>query len=100
MLSLGKSPRNRSRRAGSGSCRIVRRAPMPESAGMALHVDTDQLSAPPPVEAEPSDGRLRRSRSHRMLAGVAGGLAERYDVDVALVRVAFVAPGIIGVDVQ
>jgi phage shock protein PspC (stress-responsive transcriptional regulator) len=38
----------------------------------------------------PGDGSLRRSRSHRMLAGVAGGVAERFDVDVSLVRVAFV----------
>jgi phage shock protein PspC (stress-responsive transcriptional regulator) len=36
------------------------------------------------------DGRLRRSRSHRMLAGVAGGIAKRFDVDVSLIRVAFV----------
>ena len=38
----------------------------------------------------PDDAQLRRSRSHRMLAGVAGGIAERFDVDVSLVRVAFV----------
>ena len=34
--------------------------------------------------------RLYRSRRHRMIAGVCGGLAERYDWDVSLVRLAFV----------
>lgn len=34
--------------------------------------------------------RLYRSRRHRMLAGVCGGLAERYDWDVSLVRLVFV----------
>jgi phage shock protein C len=46
--------------------------------------------------------RLYRSRSERMLAGVAGGLAEYFGVDPTLVRLAFVllalpggAPGIL-----
>jgi phage shock protein PspC (stress-responsive transcriptional regulator) len=48
-------------------------------------------AVPPPPRQEPAnEHRLRRSRTRRMLGGVAGGLAERYDVDVALVRVAFV----------
>ncbi|MFI5226317.1 MAG: PspC domain-containing protein [Candidatus Limnocylindrales bacterium] len=34
--------------------------------------------------------RLYRSRSDRMIAGVAGGLAERFDLDPSLVRVAWV----------
>jgi phage shock protein C len=34
--------------------------------------------------------RLYRSRRHRMIAGVCGGLAERYDWDVSLVRLTFV----------
>jgi phage shock protein PspC (stress-responsive transcriptional regulator) len=54
----------------------------------------DEPPALPPPEHEPDapppPPRLRRSRSRRMLAGVAGGIAERYDVDVSLVRVAFV----------
>lgn len=32
------------------------------------------------------NGRLYRSGKNRMIAGVAGGLAEYFDVDVALVR--------------
>ena len=34
--------------------------------------------------------RLYRSRRHRMIAGVCGGLAERYDWDPAVVRLVFV----------
>jgi len=33
---------------------------------------------------------LHRRSSHRMVAGVAGGIADRFDVDVTIVRVAFV----------
>ena len=33
---------------------------------------------------------LRRSRDKRMLAGVLGGLAEYFDIDVTLTRVIFV----------
>jgi phage shock protein PspC (stress-responsive transcriptional regulator) len=35
------------------------------------------------------DDRLYRSRTDRMIAGVAGGLAERYDLDPSLVRIAW-----------
>jgi phage shock protein PspC (stress-responsive transcriptional regulator) len=34
--------------------------------------------------------RLYRSRRHRVIAGVCGGLAERYDWDPSLVRLVFV----------
>lgn len=56
---------------------------------MTIYDQPAPLTEPPPT-APHADGRLRRSRSRRILAGVAGGLAERYDVDVSLVRVAFV----------
>lgn len=39
---------------------------------------------------------LRRSAGDRLIAGVAGGLAEYLDVDVVLVRVALVALALIG----
>ena len=38
--------------------------------------------------------KLYRSPSQKMLAGVCGGLAEYFDVDVTLVRLAFAAIGI------
>ena len=34
--------------------------------------------------------RLYRSRRHRMVAGVCGGLAERYDWDPSVVRLVFI----------
>lgn len=36
------------------------------------------------------DDRIYRSRRNRLLAGVAGGLAERYGADVSVIRVAWV----------
>lgn len=35
--------------------------------------------------------RLYRSRSNRMIAGVCGGIAERFGLDPTLVRIVFVA---------
>jgi phage shock protein PspC (stress-responsive transcriptional regulator) len=46
--------------------------------------------APNPPPQPPRDRPLTRSRSDRMLAGVAGGIARKYDFDPAYVRVAFV----------
>ncbi len=43
---------------------------------------------PPPPSEEPV--RLHRSRKRRLVAGVAGGVAERFDIDVTIVRIAFV----------
>jgi len=40
--------------------------------------------------------RMHRSRKDRMLGGVAGGLAESLDVDVTLLRIAFVALTVLG----
>lgn len=37
-----------------------------------------------------SRARLYRSRKHRMVAGVCGGIAERFGWDPTLVRIAFV----------
>jgi phage shock protein PspC (stress-responsive transcriptional regulator) len=40
--------------------------------------------------------RMRRSRTEKMLGGVCGGLAESLDVDVTLLRIAFVALTVLG----
>jgi phage shock protein C len=40
--------------------------------------------------------KLYRSRTNRQVAGVCGGLAKRFNVDVTLVRVLFVLLGIFG----
>ncbi|HVB05189.1 MAG TPA: PspC domain-containing protein [Acidimicrobiales bacterium] len=39
---------------------------------------------------------LRRSYHDRIIAGVAGGIAEYFDLDVAVVRLAFVAFTLLG----
>jgi len=52
-------------------------------------------SAPPPPSPRPAR-TLRRSRSERVLGGVAGGVAQTYGVDVALVRIGFVLAAVLG----
>jgi phage shock protein PspC (stress-responsive transcriptional regulator) len=47
-------------------------------------------SSPPPGASSASQHPLTRSRTDRMIAGVAGGIARKYDFDPAIVRVAFV----------
>ena len=46
-------------------------------------------SPPDPPESTGPD-QLRRSSAHRLVVGVCGGIAERFDIDVTIVRVAFV----------
>jgi phage shock protein PspC (stress-responsive transcriptional regulator) len=65
--------------------------------------DPEMSTTPPDVPTEPGDNgprvtrdevrdlaRIRRSRSDRKVAGVAGGLARHLDIDPLLLRVAFV----------
>jgi phage shock protein C len=40
--------------------------------------------------------RMHRSRNEKMVGGVCGGLAESLDVDVTLLRIAFVALTLLG----
>ncbi len=40
--------------------------------------------------------KLYRSRNDRMVAGVAGGLAEYFGIDPTIVRLAFVVLGLLG----
>ena len=40
--------------------------------------------------------KLYRSESNRMIAGVCGGIAEYYDIDPTLVRLAFIAVSLAG----
>lgn len=37
-----------------------------------------------------SEKKLRRSRQNNMIAGVVGGLAEYYDIDVTVLRIIYV----------
>lgn len=43
-----------------------------------------------------NDKKLYRSRRNRMICGVCGGIAEYFNVDVTLVRLAFVLFGCTG----
>ena len=45
----------------------------------------------------PSFSELRRSRKHRIIAGVCGGLAEWLGWDVTLVRILFVVGSVVPV---
>lgn len=40
------------------------------------------------------DTKLTRSRSNKMVAGVCGGLAEKFNIDANLLRILFVVAGI------
>ncbi|HEX5576730.1 MAG TPA: PspC domain-containing protein [Gemmatimonadaceae bacterium] len=43
------------------------------------------------------DGRLRRSRSNRMIAGVIGGLARYFGIDPTMARVIYVILSVVSV---
>lgn len=70
-------------------------APDPADAPTAQH-DATRPSEPvtPPADARPTG--LYRSTHDRMLAGVCGGIAERYGIDTVIVRLAFLATLLIG----
>jgi phage shock protein C len=54
---------------------------------MDEHEQVDASTSTPEPEKET---RLRRSTKRRMVGGVAGGIAERFDIDANIVRVVFV----------
>jgi phage shock protein C len=49
------------------------------------------------VSAQPPPKRLTRSAKYKMIAGVCGGLAEYFELDPTVVRVAYVLLSIISV---
>ncbi len=51
---------------------------------------------PPPSPGHPDDQRLHRGGHGRMLAGVAVGLADYFDVDPTMIRIGFVALAFLG----
>jgi phage shock protein C len=58
-------------------------------------VMTDYSSQNPPPEPTEGHHRLTRSTKDRMVAGVAGGLAEYINVDPVAVRIGFVVASIL-----
>jgi phage shock protein PspC (stress-responsive transcriptional regulator) len=58
---------------------------------------TDPELSPPPQPDQPvQEQRLHRGGGRRMLAGVAVGLADYFDVDPTIVRIGFVALAFLG----
>src|SRR5919204_6628829 len=51
--------------------------------------------APPPTPPPPSPRRLTRSTRDRMWAGVAGGMAEYFELDPSLVRLMWVLAAVL-----
>jgi phage shock protein C len=49
------------------------------------------------MSSTPRPRRLTRSRDHKMIAGVCGGLAEYFELDPTLVRIAYVVISIVSV---
>jgi phage shock protein C len=49
------------------------------------------------MSGTPRPRRLTRSRDHKMIAGVCGGLAEYFELDPTIVRVAYVLISIVSV---
>jgi phage shock protein C len=47
------------------------------------------------MSSTPRPRRLTRSRDHKMIAGVCGGLAEYFELDPTIVRVAYVVISIV-----
>jgi phage shock protein PspC (stress-responsive transcriptional regulator) len=59
---------------------------------------TDTTQSQPAGQPQPSWPQvpLRRSTTDRLLGGVAAGLAQHFDIDVAVVRLAFVLLTVLG----
>jgi len=47
------------------------------------------------MSTEPPPRRLTRSKRHKMIAGVCGGIAEYLEVDVTVVRVLYILVSIV-----
>jgi phage shock protein PspC (stress-responsive transcriptional regulator) len=72
-------------------------APTPGGNPTAGGTATDQSTQPPSAAPGPyAEQRLHRGGRGRMVAGVAGGLADYFDVDPTLVRIGFVALAFMG----
>ena len=52
-------------------------------------------AVPPTLPTAPPPKRLTRSAKHKMIAGVCGGLAEYFGLDLTLVRIAYVIVSIL-----
>jgi phage shock protein PspC (stress-responsive transcriptional regulator) len=67
----------------------------PNATGPTETAASNATSAPP-TYPDMDEPRLRRGRQGKMLAGVAVGLADYFDVDPTIVRIGFVALAFLG----
>ena len=58
-----------------------------------MSFDGNGTGQPP---ARPERKRFRRDRAHKKLLGVCSGIAEYFDIDVVVVRIAWAAATILG----
>jgi phage shock protein PspC (stress-responsive transcriptional regulator) len=58
--------------------------------------DNPDVPDPETIAPASQEPRLHRCREQRMLAGVASGLADYFDVDPMVVRIGFVALALLG----
>ena len=63
---------------------------------MSTYTDTDPTESEPMPETPAGRPPLRRAYHGRMLAGVAAGIADYLNVDVTIIRIAFVIFAFIG----
>jgi phage shock protein PspC (stress-responsive transcriptional regulator) len=68
----------------------------PESPTTATNTEQSDSRPEPRYGSGPGRTGLRRPFQDRMLAGVSAGLARYFDVDVTIVRIAFVVLTIVG----
>ena len=54
------------------------------------------MEVQPQQPSQPPVRKLYRSQNNRMVAGVCGGLGEYFNIDVTLIRVAFVLLAVFG----
>jgi phage shock protein C len=54
------------------------------------------MDVQPQQPSQPPVRKLYRSQNNRMVAGVCGGLAEYFNIDVTLIRVVFVVLAVFG----
>ena len=80
--------------------------PSEKAQACTMEPDTTHNEPPEPVLADPAGphpgpgartgDRLHRSRKHGVLAGVAAGVADYFELDPTLVRLGFVALALLG----
>ena len=77
-----------------GSARLVRVSLNETEKNRVVYEGGSGMSASSPARLPPPR-RLTRSRRHRLIAGVCGGIAEYLDVDVTVVRILYILVSIL-----